>query len=140
MAPTASISASTWSNARWRRRSQKANLSEDWLTGDGIALTMIDTVPPAGHSPTQHALREDGGFELTVGHRRVRQRHRHGASPDRRSALATTVEPHQPAAVRHRHGGHDTGDLWQRRHLRRRPRTQAAAEAAGRQMKAFAGR
>ena len=44
------------------------NLSEDWLTGDGIALTMIDTVPPAGHfSDSSISLREDGGFELTVG-------------------------------------------------------------------------
>jgi CO/xanthine dehydrogenase Mo-binding subunit len=27
----------------------KINLSDDWLIGDGIALTMIDTVPPGGH-------------------------------------------------------------------------------------------
>ena len=27
----------------------KTGLSADWLIGDGIALTMIDTVPPAGH-------------------------------------------------------------------------------------------
>src|SRR6202012_1604884 len=27
----------------------KPRLSPDWLVGDGIALPMIDTVPPAGH-------------------------------------------------------------------------------------------
>ena len=43
-------------------------LSNDWLVGDGIALTMIDTVPPAGHiADCFISLRNDGGFELTVG-------------------------------------------------------------------------
>ena len=43
-------------------------LSPEWLIGDGMALTMIDTVPPAGHlSDSKIALGQDGGFELTVG-------------------------------------------------------------------------
>src|SRR6266702_5172275 len=44
------------------------DLSPEWLIGDGVALTMIDTVPPAGHiADAMIALREDGGFDLTVG-------------------------------------------------------------------------
>ena len=36
--------------------------------GEGVALTMIDTVPPRGHLADAHvALREDGGYELAVG-------------------------------------------------------------------------
>jgi CO/xanthine dehydrogenase Mo-binding subunit len=46
----------------------KSDLPPEWLTGDGIALTMIDTVPPGGHiADATIALREDGGFALTVG-------------------------------------------------------------------------
>jgi len=46
----------------------KIELSADWLIGEGIALTMIDTVPPDGHiADATISLREDGGFELTVG-------------------------------------------------------------------------
>ncbi|MFZ0847565.1 MAG: molybdopterin cofactor-binding domain-containing protein [Pseudolabrys sp.] len=42
--------------------------SPDWLVGQGVALTMIDTVPPGGHySDSKLTLRADGGFDLTVG-------------------------------------------------------------------------
>src|SRR5256886_6501545 len=40
-------------------------LAADWLIGEGIALTMIDTVPPGGHlADAGIALCEDGSFEL----------------------------------------------------------------------------
>ena len=46
----------------------KTGLSAEWLIGEGIALTMIDTVPPAGHfAESNILLRDDGGLELTVG-------------------------------------------------------------------------
>src|ERR1700761_1589387 len=46
----------------------KNDLSAEWAIGEGIALTMIDTVPPAGHiADCKIALRDDGDFELTVG-------------------------------------------------------------------------
>ena len=42
--------------------------SDDWLVGQGIALGMIDTVPPFGHLAEVFAtLREDGGFDIAVG-------------------------------------------------------------------------
>jgi len=44
----------------------KIDLSDDWLTGEGIALTMIDTVPPDAISPMPGFRAEDGGFELVV--------------------------------------------------------------------------
>src|SRR6202000_2576595 len=43
---------------------QTPQLPGEWRTGDGIALTMIDTVPPAGHfSDSFISLCEDGGFD-----------------------------------------------------------------------------
>jgi len=83
-----------------------SGLSADWLTGDGIALTMIDTVPPDGHiADATISLREDGGFELTVGTAEFGN----GTSTVHRqiaaSALQTTVEriacdnPTPPMAV-----------------------------------------
>src|SRR5260370_5004961 len=68
-------------------------LSADWLTGDGIALTMIDTVPPGGHlADARISLQDDGGFELTVGTAEFGN----GTSTVHRqipaTALATTVE------------------------------------------------
>jgi putative selenate reductase molybdopterin-binding subunit len=46
----------------------KHDLDDDWLIGDGIALTMIDTVPPQGHiAEVVIAKRDDGDYDLTVG-------------------------------------------------------------------------
>ncbi len=39
-----------------------------WVTGDGLALAMIDTIPPRGHfSNASIRLRRDGRFALAVG-------------------------------------------------------------------------
>ncbi|MGY3616774.1 molybdopterin-dependent oxidoreductase [Bradyrhizobium sp. USDA 10063] len=88
----------------------KHGLSPEWLVGDGMALTMIDTVPPAGHlSDSKIALREDGGFELTVGTAEFGN----GTSTVHRqiaaSALATTVDRIVLKQSDTAHGGHDTG-------------------------------
>jgi putative selenate reductase molybdopterin-binding subunit len=41
---------------------------EGWAVGTGVALAMIDTVPPRGHhSHVRALLRPDGGYELHVG-------------------------------------------------------------------------
>lgn len=85
-------------------------LSPEWLIGDGIALTMIDTVPPAGHiADTMIALNDDGGFELTVGTAEFGN----GTSTVHRqiaaTVLATTVDRIHLRQSDTAHGGHDTG-------------------------------
>src|SRR5437870_12815913 len=86
------------------------SLSADWVTGDGIALTMIDTVPPAGHfADCSISLREDGGFDLTVGTAEFGN----GTSTEHcqiaASALATTVDRMRLLQSDTAQGGHDTG-------------------------------
>ena len=88
----------------------KTDLSADWLIGEGIALTMIDTVPPAGHiADARISLREDGGFELVVGTAEFGN----GTSTVHRqiaaTALATTVDQIHLLQSDTAHGGHDTG-------------------------------
>jgi putative selenate reductase molybdopterin-binding subunit len=96
-------------------RAMKADVStpqlpSEWLIGDGIALTMIDTVPPAGHiADCFMTLREDGGFDLTVGTAEFGNGtatvHRQIAA----TALATTVDRIHLRQSDTANGGHDTG-------------------------------
>jgi putative selenate reductase molybdopterin-binding subunit len=88
----------------------KHGLSDAWLVGESIALTMIDTVPPGGHvAEVRIALREDGDFELVVGTAEFGN----GTSTVHRqiaaSALATTVDRIHLKQSDTAHGGHDTG-------------------------------
>ena len=118
---------------------QKPNLSPDWLVGEGIALTMIDTVPPAGHvADCSVALRDDGGFDLTVGtaefgngtstvHRQI------GAT-----ALATSVDRITLRQSDTAHGGHDTGAYGSAGIFVAGRATQAAAENLADVLKTFA--
>ena len=49
-AATASTSASTWCRPRMRQpRDSDRAAPPGWLAGEGVALAMIDTVPPSGH-------------------------------------------------------------------------------------------
>ncbi|MBR0774396.1 molybdopterin-dependent oxidoreductase [Bradyrhizobium diazoefficiens] len=85
-------------------------LSPEWLVGEGIALTMIDTVPPAGHfADATIALNDDGGFDLTVGTAEFGN----GTSTVHRqiaaTTLATTVDKIRLRQSDTAHGGHDTG-------------------------------
>jgi putative selenate reductase molybdopterin-binding subunit len=88
----------------------KIDLSSDWLIGEGIALTMIDTVPPDGHfADSRIVLRDDGGFDLTVGTAEFGN----GTSTVHRqiaaTALETTVDRITLKQSDTAHGGHDTG-------------------------------
>jgi putative selenate reductase molybdopterin-binding subunit len=82
----------------------------DWATGTGVALTMIDTVPPFGHfSDSVIALRADGSYELTVGTAEFGN----GTTTVHRQVAASVLKA-DPAKVRLKqsdtdHGGHDTG-------------------------------
>jgi len=86
------------------------DLSPEWLIGDGVALTMIDTVPPAGHiADATIALNDTGGFDLTVGTAEFGN----GTSTVHRqiaaTILATTVDRIRLRQSDTAHGGHDTG-------------------------------
>jgi putative selenate reductase molybdopterin-binding subunit len=116
----------------------KADLSPDWLIGDGIALTMIDTVPPAGHiADCRIALCDDGNFELTVGTAEFGNGtatvHRQIAA----TALATTVDRISLKQSDTANGGHDTGAYGSAGTFVAGLATKAAAENLAAEVKAF---
>jgi putative selenate reductase molybdopterin-binding subunit len=122
-----------------RTEAPKRDLCSDWLIGEGIALTMIDTVPPDGHiADATISLREDGGFELTVGTAEFGN----GTSTVHRqiaaTALATTVDQIRLRQSDTAHGGHDTGAYGSTGTFVAGLATQAAAEGLAAEIKAFA--
>jgi putative selenate reductase molybdopterin-binding subunit len=117
----------------------KLDLSADWLVGDGIALTMIDTVPPDGHfADCRISLREDGGFELVVGTAEFGNGtatvHRQIAA----TALATTVDQIRLLQSDTAHGGHDTGAYGSAGTFVAGRATQSAAESLAETIRIFA--
>ncbi|GLH81447.1 dehydrogenase [Bradyrhizobium sp. SSBR45G] len=113
-------------------------LSAEWLTGDGIALTMIDTVPPDGHfADAVISLRDDGGFTLTVGTAEFGN----GTSTVHRqiaaTVLGTTVDRIALRQSDTAHGGHDTGAYGSTGTFVAGRATQAAAEALAETIKQF---
>jgi hypothetical protein len=117
----------------------KNTLSADWLIGEGIALTMIDTVPPDGHfADCKISLREDGGFELVVGTAEFGNGtatvHRQIAA----TALATTVGQIRLLQSDTAHGGHDTGAYGSAGTFVAGRATQAAAEKLAEELRIFA--
>jgi CO/xanthine dehydrogenase Mo-binding subunit/aerobic-type carbon monoxide dehydrogenase small subunit (CoxS/CutS family) len=117
----------------------KHELSDDWLIGESIALTMIDTVPPGGHvADARISLREDGDFELVVGTAEFGN----GTSTVHRqiaaSALATNVECIHLKQSDTAHGGHDTGAYGSAGTFVAGSATQAAAQNLAQSLKAFA--
>ncbi len=117
------------------------NLSSEWLIGDGIALTMIDTVPPAGHiADCFVSLRDDGGFDLTVGTAEFGN----GTSTVHRqiaaTALATTVDQIRLKQSDTANGGHDTGAYGSAGTFVAGLATKIAAENLAAGIKAFAVR
>jgi putative selenate reductase molybdopterin-binding subunit len=117
----------------------KVELSADWLTGEGIALTMIDTVPPAGHfADCKISLRDDGGFELTVGTAEFGNGtatvHRQIAA----TTLATTVDRISLRQSDTANGGHDTGAYGSAGTFVAGRATQMAAENLASEIRTFA--
>ena len=117
----------------------KPDLSDDWLIGEGVALTMIDTVPPDGHiADANISLRDDGGFDLVVGTAEFGN----GTSTVHRqiaaSALATTVDQIRLLQSDTAHGGHDTGAYGSTGTFVAGRATQAAAENLANELKSFA--
>ena len=117
----------------------KPELSDDWLTGEGIALTMIDTVPPDGHiADCRISLRDDGGFDLVVGTAEFGN----GTSTVHRqiaaTALATTVDRIRLKQSDTANGGHDTGAYGSAGTFVAGLATQVAAENLATELKRFA--
>jgi putative selenate reductase molybdopterin-binding subunit len=128
-----------WVEHAMQAEGPKIDLSADWLIGDGIALTMIDTVPPGGHiADARISLREDGGFELTVG----TVEFGNGTSTVHRqiaaTALATTVDQIRLLQSDTAHGGHDTGAYGSTGTFVAGRATQAAAENLAGDLRVFA--
>jgi len=92
------------------RRADGELAFQGWAVGQGVALTMIDTVPPFGHfSDSFVSLRADGTYELTVGTTEFGN----GTATVHRQVAASVLKC-DPATIRLKasdtdHGGHDTG-------------------------------
>jgi hypothetical protein len=84
--------------------------SPDWLVGQGIALGMIDTVPPFGHiADAGVALRHDGTYELKVGTAEFGNGTNTVHHQIAATALGTGVETIRVLTSDTDNGGHDTG-------------------------------
>lgn len=113
--------------------------SNDWLVGEGVALGMIDTVPPGGHfSDASISLCADGTYELVVGTAEFGN----GTATVHRQ-IAATVLGTKPESIALKqsdtdHGGHDTGAYGSTGTVVAGRATQLAAEALRDRMTAFA--
>ncbi|MET4256255.1 putative selenate reductase molybdopterin-binding subunit [Bradyrhizobium sp. S3.12.5] len=114
-------------------------LSGEWLIGDGVALTMIDTVPPAGHmADAMIALNDDGGFDLTVGTAEFGNGTSTVHGQIAATVLATTVDRIRQRQSDTAHGGHDTGAYGSTGTFVAGKATQAAAMQLATELKAAA--
>ena len=84
--------------------------SDDWLVGQGIALGMIDTVPPSGHFADVRAeLRSDGSYAVIVGTAEFGNGTTTVHQQIAATVLGTTIDNIQVLSSDTDHGGHDTG-------------------------------
>ncbi|HEY2754642.1 MAG TPA: molybdopterin cofactor-binding domain-containing protein [Pseudolabrys sp.] len=113
--------------------------SADWLVGEGVALTMIATVPPGGHlSDTRASVAADGAYDVTVGTAEFGN----GTTTVHQQVAATALA----AAAKHirirqsdtDHGGHDTGAYGSTGTVIAGRATQLAAEALRERILTFA--
>jgi putative selenate reductase molybdopterin-binding subunit len=115
------------------------NVDADWLVGRGMAVGMIDTVPPRGHfADAAIRLAEDGYFELTVGTAEFGN-----GTTTVHVQIAAELLGTVPDRVRIRqsdtaHGGHDTGAYGSTGTVVAGAATAAAARTLANTMRAFA--
>ncbi|MGA2891943.1 MAG: molybdopterin cofactor-binding domain-containing protein [Xanthobacteraceae bacterium] len=84
--------------------------SVDWLTGQGVALGMIDTVPPFGHfADASVSLRDDGSYRLVVGTAEFGNGTNTVHHQIAATVLATTTDAIRVLTSDTDNGGHDTG-------------------------------
>ena len=83
-----------------RGRSGEPAPEPGWRVGTGMAMAMIDTIPPRGHfrRRADRACDADGQLHRPGRHGRIRQRHQHGAWQIAASALGMTPDRIRVAA------------------------------------------
>ena len=113
--------------------------TDDWLVGEGVALGMIDTVPPGGHiAEASAALRDDGTYQLVVGTAEFGNgtntvHHQFAAT-----ALGATIDTIRVRNADTDNGGHDTGAYGSTGTVVAGRATQLACEALREAIKSFA--
>ena len=111
----------------------------DWLTGEGIALGMIDTVPPHGHfAEARVTLRDDGGYDLAVGTAEFGNGTTTVHMQIAATALGTTAARVHIRQSDTDHVGHDTGAFGSTGTVVAGLATQRAAETLRAMIAAFA--
>jgi hypothetical protein len=100
-----------WVRDALRRRSDTDRPAPlGWRLGEGVALTMIHTVPPNGHfSDSRIALCDLGGYELVVGTAEFGNSTSTVHQQFAATALGTTVDRIKLCQSDTANGGHDTG-------------------------------
>ena len=113
--------------------------ADDWLVGEGVALGMIDTVPPGGHiAEASAALRDDGTYQLVVGTAEFGNgtntvHHQFAAT-----ALGATLDAIRVRNADTDNGGHDTGAYGSTGTVVAGRATQLACETLREAIKSFA--
>ena len=86
------------------------DLGPDWRIGRGMALAMIDTIPPRGHfADCRVALAPDGFYDLTVGTAEFGNGTTTVHMQIAAAALGTSLSRMRIHQSDTGHGGHDTG-------------------------------
>jgi CO/xanthine dehydrogenase Mo-binding subunit len=112
-----------------------------WRVGEGVALTMIHTVPPNGHfSDSRMALRPDGTYELVFGTAEFGNGTSTVHCQIAASTLATTVDRIAFRRSDTLNGGHDTGAYGSTGTVVAARATLSAAEALRERILAFAAK
>ena len=113
--------------------------SDDWLVGQGIALGMIDTVPPSGHFADVRAeLGSDGSYAVIVGTAEFGNGTTTVHQQIAATVLGTTIDNIQVLSSDTDHGGHDTGAYGSTGTVVAGRATQLACEALHEAIRAFA--
>ncbi len=113
--------------------------SDDWLVGEGIALGMIDTVPPFGHyADVTAALCDDGTFRITVGTAEFGNGTTTVHYQIAASVLGATTDSICVLSSDTDNGGHDTGAYGSTGTVVAGRATQLACEALSEQILSFA--
>jgi putative selenate reductase molybdopterin-binding subunit len=116
-----------------------AVLPPEWSVGEGIALGMIDAVPPGGHfADAKIELRSDGCYQLTVGTAEFGNGTSTVHAQIAATVLGTGIRQIALQQSDTDHGGHDTGAYGSTGTVVAGRATQLAAEALRERLLAYA--